>query len=195
VARVRDEQKREKILTTSRILFAQQGYSNTSISDIVQETGMPVGTIYTYFEKKEDIVRTIIDDGWEEVKSNLEELAASKRSGQEKLKLIIDEILPEILKNIDFINILLTEAIEFTKMGEKIETITDVVFSIIREIPGTREVTKDLSRRMLQTSIVVVFLGVLNTANLAKTGKSSISVADILTFLKYIVAQSLEVTI
>ncbi len=195
MARLRDEQKREKILKTSRILFAQRGYSNTSISDIVAETGMPVGTIYTYFEKKEDIIRTIIDGGWEEVKSVLEELAASKKSGQERLKLIIDEVLPEILKNIDFINILLTEAIEFTKMGEKIETITDVVFSIIRDIPGSREVTKDLSRKMLQTSIVVVFLGVLSTANLAKAGKSSIDISDILTFLKYMVAQSLGVTL
>ncbi len=195
MARIRDEQKREKILQTSRILFSQQGYSNTSISHIVKETGMPVGTIYTYFEKKEDIIRTIIDVGWAEVKSTLEELTKSQKTGQEKLKLIIDEVLPEILKNIDFINILLTEAIEFTKMGEKMEKITDMVFSIIREIPGAQEATKNLSRKMLQTSIVVVFLGVLNTANLAKTGESSIDIPDILSFLKHIIAQSLGVTI
>ena len=156
---------------------------------------MPVGTIYTYFEKKEDIIRTIIDVGWAEVKSTLEELTKSQRTGQEKLKLIIDEVLPEILKNIDFINILLTEAIEFTKMGEKMEKITDMIFSIIREIPGAQEATKNLSRKMLQTSIVVVFLGVLNTANLAKTGESSTDIPDILTFLKYIIAQSLGVSI
>jgi AcrR family transcriptional regulator len=195
VARVRDEQKREKILQTARVLFSQHGYSNTSISHIVQETGMPVGTIYTYFERKEDIIRTIIDVGWDEVKSTLEDLTKSQRTGQEKLKLIIDEVLPEILTNIDFINILLTEAIEFTKMDEKMEKITDIIFSIIREIPGAKEATKNLSRRMLQTSIVVVFLGILNTANLAKTGKSSIDIPDILAFLKHIVAQSLGVTI
>jgi len=156
---------------------------------------MPVGTIYTYFERKEDIIRTIIDVGWNEVKSTLEDLTKSQRTGQEKLKLIIDEVLPEILTNIDFINILLTEAIEFTKMDEKMEKITDIIFSIIREIPGAKEATKNLSRRMLQTSIVVVFLGILNTANLAKTGKSSIDIPDILAFLKHIVAQSLGVTI
>jgi AcrR family transcriptional regulator len=195
MARIKDEQKREKILKTSRILFSQQGYSNTSISDIVQVTGMPVGTIYTYFDKKEDIVRTIIDEGWKDVSADLNDLTKSQKTGREKLRLIIDEILPEILKNIDFINILLTEAIEFTRMGEKMEKITDIIFSILGEIPGSKNATKDLSRKMLQTSIFVVFLGVLNAANLAKAGKSSIDIPDILKFLKYVIAQSLGVTI
>jgi AcrR family transcriptional regulator len=195
MARIKDEQKREKILKTSRILFSQQGYSNTSISDIVQVTGMPVGTIYTYFDKKEDIIRTIIDEGWKDVSADLNDLTKSQKTGREKLRLIIDEILPEILKNIDFINILLTEAIEFTRMGEKMEKITDIIFSILGEIPGSKNATKDLSRKMLQTSIFVVFLGVLNAANLAKAGKSSIDIPDILKFLKYVIAQSLGVTI
>ena len=195
MARVRDEQKREKILKTSKVLFSQQGYANTSISHIVQKTGMPVGTIYTYFNKKEDIIRTIIDEGWKDVSANLEELSKSRRTGRDKLRLIIDDVLPEILKNIDFINILLSEAIEFTKMGEKIEKITDIVFSILREIPASNKATKDLSRRMLQTSIVVVFLGILNAANLAKAGESSIDIPDILKFIKYIIGQSLDVTI
>jgi len=193
LARIKDELKREKILKTSKILFSQQGYANTSVSDIVQATNMPVGTIYTYFGKKEEIICTIVDEGWSGIQARLEKLTRSGLSGKEKLRLILDDFVPELLKDLNFINILLTEAIELTKVEEKMETITDVVLSIVKEISGTGEPPAHLSRRMLQTSIVVVFLGLLSAANLAKTGKTGIYTPDIIAFLKYLVSQSLGI--
>lgn len=195
LARIKDELKREKILKTSKILFSQKGYSNTSVSDIVQAANMPVGTIYTYFSKKEEIICTIVEEGWNDIFARLEKLSHSGVSGKEKLRLIIDDFIPELLKDLNFINILLTEAIELTRVEEKIEAVTDMVFSIIREIPGTDQTTVSLSRRMLQTSIVVVFLGFLSAANLAKTGKTGIYTPDIIAFLKYLVSQSLGITL
>ncbi|MCK4541287.1 MAG: helix-turn-helix transcriptional regulator [Spirochaetales bacterium] len=63
MARMRDESKRTAILEVSKALFSKQGFSNTSISDIIRGTGFPVGTIYTYFKNKEEIVTVIAKAG------------------------------------------------------------------------------------------------------------------------------------
>ena len=63
MARMKDETKRQSILESSKMLFSQKGFFNTSISNIVRETGFPVGTIYTYFKSKDEIVRSIVEEG------------------------------------------------------------------------------------------------------------------------------------
>ncbi|HUV08674.1 MAG TPA: TetR/AcrR family transcriptional regulator, partial [Spirochaetia bacterium] len=184
MARTRDEQKRKKILQTSKVLFSNKGYANTSISDIVQETEMPVGTIYTYFKRKDGILTAIVEEGWTDFSSQLERIAHLEISGQERLRIIIDKFIPELLKDLNLINILLTETIEITQIEKKMDKITDIIFTIIKDIPDAARSIKDLSRKMLQTSIVVVFLGILSTANLAKTKRTEIEVSDILDFVK-----------
>ncbi len=71
MSRTRDENKRIAILQASKMLFAQKGFFNTSIADIVRETGMTVGVIYTYFTSKDAIVRSIVEEGWAELYARL----------------------------------------------------------------------------------------------------------------------------
>ncbi|MFB4164720.1 TetR/AcrR family transcriptional regulator [Alteribacillus sp. JSM 102045] len=50
---------KEEILQTSITLFEQQGFSETSIQDIVQALGVTKGTFYYYFNSKEQVLMTI----------------------------------------------------------------------------------------------------------------------------------------
>ena len=61
MAREKDEGKRQAIMAAAKKLFAQEGFHGASISDMARETGLPVGSIYTYFENKEDLIRSVID--------------------------------------------------------------------------------------------------------------------------------------
>ncbi len=45
----------EKILTASMTLFSRKGYHETSMDDIVKESGFSKGAIYGYFKSKEDL--------------------------------------------------------------------------------------------------------------------------------------------
>lgn len=47
------EQRRQQILHTATELFVQQGYDNTSVSDIVRRAGIAQGTFYLYYPSKE----------------------------------------------------------------------------------------------------------------------------------------------
>ena len=52
--------KRKKILETSIDLFAKNGYSNTSTSEIAKIAGVAEGTIFKHFGTKENLLLSCI---------------------------------------------------------------------------------------------------------------------------------------
>lgn len=73
--REKSQQIRNNILDVSRKLFIQQGYSATTIRQILTETGITTGTLYHFFRDKEDILVALasshLDDASNLVKSLL----------------------------------------------------------------------------------------------------------------------------
>ena len=55
----RDDRKSD-LLAIGTELFSARGYRHVSIQDIAEAAGISVGTIYTYFESKEDLYTTIV---------------------------------------------------------------------------------------------------------------------------------------
>lgn len=58
---VRRLQIREIVLDSALYLFAQKGYFNTSIPDIVYHSGVSTGSIYHHFSDKQAIARALYD--------------------------------------------------------------------------------------------------------------------------------------
>ena len=56
------EQTRQKIIDKSLQLFSVKGYYNTSISDILDATGLTKGGLYGHFPSKEDIWYAVYDE-------------------------------------------------------------------------------------------------------------------------------------
>lgn len=54
--------KKELIMEAAMELFLEKGYANTRIIDIAEKAGIGKGTVYAYFESKEEIMVTIIRD-------------------------------------------------------------------------------------------------------------------------------------
>jgi len=57
----RTSDKRERLIRSADQLFLRQGYKQTTLSDIAENSGVPMGNVYYYFKTKEDIGKTIID--------------------------------------------------------------------------------------------------------------------------------------
>lgn len=60
---------REKIVHKAAIIFNQHGYSGTTISDLMEKTGLEKGGIYRHFESKEDLAVAAFDYAWSEIKA------------------------------------------------------------------------------------------------------------------------------
>jgi len=193
MARLKDMSKRVTILQTAKMLFSHKGFFNTSISDIVRETGMPVGTIYTYFKSKEEIVREIVEVGWQDLYTRLEQAVSSPGPVEDKLRMLIEQFIPELLNDLDLINILLSEAIHYTRLEEKIEKLTDLVFSLLKRTQAQSALIKSSSRANIETALVVFFLGILDTVRVSRASSLGIKVRDVLEFVKSITEDTLKI--
>jgi AcrR family transcriptional regulator len=193
VARSRDENKRKAILQASKMLFAQKGFYGTAISDIVRETGMTVGTIYTYFSSKDGIVRAIVEEGWAELYARLETHLGAAGSPEDKLRLLIERFIPEVVADVELISILLTEAVTYTRLEEKVERLTDLVFSLTRPLVGASRPLEAFNRHTLRTALVVIFLGIMSTVRIARVSSLGISSRDIVSFVKVLARESLRI--
>ena len=62
------EKTRQRIVSKAAAVFNQHGYSGTSLSELMEETGLEKGGIYRHFESKEDLAVAAFDYSWSEIK-------------------------------------------------------------------------------------------------------------------------------
>jgi AcrR family transcriptional regulator len=79
------EQKRRDIACACKELLLEKGLRNISVSQIAQTAGIGKGTVYEYFENKEDIVFEIMTTFIAEYEARLAEAVSQKRTAEEKL--------------------------------------------------------------------------------------------------------------
>src|SRR5262249_7008236 len=56
-----EQMRRQQILDAALACFSRRGYHATSMEDIVRESGLSVGALYSYFPSKEELF-TALDD-------------------------------------------------------------------------------------------------------------------------------------
>ncbi len=87
---VREQKKilaRKKILDAATREFKILGFMNTSVSDIMKESGLGVGTFYNYFGSKEEVLMEIVKKLFAEVETVLKSGRETNSSSPELLKL------------------------------------------------------------------------------------------------------------
>ncbi len=71
---IKSQQVRDNILDVSRQLFIQQGYTATTIREILSEAGITTGTLYHFFQDKEDILMQLAADHLDDVSTLIQSL-------------------------------------------------------------------------------------------------------------------------
>ena len=65
--------KRERLVESATKLFHQAGFKDTSIADIAEDSGVPLGNVYYYFKTKEDLAAAVIEQRAETIKSEVKQ--------------------------------------------------------------------------------------------------------------------------
>lgn len=94
--------KRTQIMDASLKLFAEHGYLSTSVSQIAKEAGVAKGLIYSYFESKEEILRSITREGIDDIFSALGESANKTFVSDEEVVAVMDRIFDRVLERAEF---------------------------------------------------------------------------------------------
>ena len=99
-------ESRAKILTAASKLFASRGYFACKISDIAHAADMSQGNVYWYFASKEDLLKTVLAEGFNALEQMTVEAAEHQGSSLEKLTYLIERTLNLYDVQMEFITIL-----------------------------------------------------------------------------------------
>src|SRR5919205_4487468 len=77
--------KRERILRAAIDVFARNGYFNAKVSEIAKAAGVADGTIYLYFDGKEDVLQTIFREHTRSYLESLERALASMTRPEDRI--------------------------------------------------------------------------------------------------------------
>lgn len=69
----RTSDKRERLVAAAKDLIHEQGYNQTTLVDIAEASGVPLGNVYYYFKTKEDIAAAVIDERIEGILAKFQE--------------------------------------------------------------------------------------------------------------------------
>ena len=86
---MRDPDKPRQIVDAAVRVFARKGYWSSRVSDIAREAGIAAGTIYLYFETKEDILITVFREKMAEFVSALWAAIAQEPDAVAKLRRLV----------------------------------------------------------------------------------------------------------
>jgi AcrR family transcriptional regulator len=70
------EVRRRQIVDAAGVVFARQGFTSSRIADIAEEAGVAQGTIYRFFESKEDLAMALFDEAGKVSAAKVAELRA-----------------------------------------------------------------------------------------------------------------------
>jgi AcrR family transcriptional regulator len=96
------EERKEQILDAATEVFAQKGFDQARMDDIVEETGLSKGALYWYFKSKDDIIFAIMDRLFQLEFKELEVLKESDASATDTLIAFADIAIKDINRMLHF---------------------------------------------------------------------------------------------
>lgn len=89
------EEKRSRIINAATMEFALKGFENANINSIAKKADVSVGSLYKYFENKQDLFLTIVHYGI----SSMEEMLMNLAQSDEDILLKVEKIIRSIQKS------------------------------------------------------------------------------------------------
>ncbi|WP_445492408.1 TetR/AcrR family transcriptional regulator [Niallia sp. 03133] len=97
------KEKEKMIIYSALKLFAQKGYSSTSIQEIANDCGISKGAFYLYFKSKDSLLFAILHYYYDEIISMFESISQKDISDRDKFVQQTTYLFDNALKHKDFI--------------------------------------------------------------------------------------------
>jgi len=110
--REREKEERQKyILEKAQGLFAQKGYIGTSMAEIAEASEFAVGSLYSFFNSKEEILTTIFQEHIQQVLGEVQQIRDDRKlSIRQKIEACLEKLVRIYVENQDFFRIYVAES-------------------------------------------------------------------------------------
>jgi len=89
----RSSDKRERLLDAAKTLIHQHGFRQTTLADIAQESGVPLGNVYYYFKTKDEIAAAVIDQRVGQFQAAVRELEEAEPDPRKRLSRFVRAVM------------------------------------------------------------------------------------------------------
>jgi AcrR family transcriptional regulator len=107
------EELRQTILKAAGELFLEQGYDRFSMRQLAERIGYSATTLYLYFHDKDDLLFTVVDEGFERFSRQLAEAATSSDDPWERLNALSEAYVSFGLRNPVYYQLMLMQRVDF----------------------------------------------------------------------------------
>jgi AcrR family transcriptional regulator len=132
MGRVRTESKRREILEAASRVFAARPFHEVLIDDVAAGARVGKGTIYRYFDTKDDLYFSTILHGFDTLSDGLEKALASESSPVARLERIAREVIAYFSAR-RYLATLLQNERRFERRDEEMRKRRDVVNRLVTE--------------------------------------------------------------
>lgn len=102
--------RRQEILEAARHVFATKGYKDAKLEDVAERAEFGKGTLYNYFENKEALFQSVLQDSFARMLSIAEDALKSDLTFEEKISRFIQGILTYFFNNVESVQLMLSES-------------------------------------------------------------------------------------
>ncbi|HSN82339.1 MAG TPA: TetR/AcrR family transcriptional regulator [Polyangiales bacterium] len=172
-------EKRERILKAAVKVFAKNGFYATRVSEIAKAAGVADGTIYLYFENKDDVLITIFEEGIQQLLAILRDVAASDEPFDRRVSRIIELQLGLLEEQRDLAEVITVNLRQSSTLLKQYATplfmeYIDVIAGLVRDGQKQGAFRKDLNPRVVARGLFGALDAILLTWALGEADPASL---------------------
>jgi AcrR family transcriptional regulator len=153
--------QRAEILTAAARLFAEQGFSATSMNQVAEACGVAKPTLYHYFQDKQALLVQICDGHVHALLTLVEEVKAQRLPPDEQLRALIDRFT-RAYANAQFQHRVLTSEIRFLGDADR-DRVLDVERHVVDEFAAALALVRpELQDAKLYKPLTMLLFGMIN---------------------------------
>ncbi|HEY1691608.1 MAG TPA: TetR/AcrR family transcriptional regulator [Polyangiaceae bacterium] len=171
--------KRERILDAAVRVFAKKGFHATRVSEVAKAAGVADGTIYLYFQSKDELLVSLFEDRVERLLAFLQRELPAATGAAAKLRRIIELQLGLLEGERDLAEVLTVILRQSTKLmkeyaAPKFNAYLDVIAGVVAEGQATGELRADVSPHLAARAIFGALDGIAMTWALGKADRGGL---------------------
>jgi AcrR family transcriptional regulator len=158
------QEKKDRIISVAVDEFATKGFSNANTNVIAEKAGISVGSLFKYFENKENFFLTVINYGVSQLEAVLGSVVASDESLEIKLETILRTILSHTRSNENIVKLYNEMTSEgnselIKRLSSDMETVSAKAYSqIILEAKTAGKIAEDIDEKVFAFALDNLFM-------------------------------------
>lgn len=155
--------KRDLILRAATKVFAQNGYFQSQVADVARVAGVAAGTVYLYFQSKDDLLVSIFERSMRDVLAEARAAVDAVTEPGDRLRRIARLHLERLGRDKDLAVVFQVELRQSVKFMERFsETFLQDYFKLIRDAIADGQQGGAFRKDISATTATKIFFGALD---------------------------------